>query len=93
MLLSQQEKPPNWTFKSRTKLPWFPSREMHFLLTESPGCEQYSPKSGPFKFKSDPRFSVGKNERFQIPSHRSVLDANLPCQYSQQGEKLPGRYK
>lgn len=93
VLLSQQEKPPNWTFKSRTKLGWFPSRETHFMLTQSPGCDEYSPKSDPFKYIRDPKFSVGKNGRFKIPSHRAVLDATLPCQYTEQGERIPGKYK
>ena len=78
VLLSQQDASPNWTFKARTKLGWFPERERHFVMQHSPVATNYSPKSDPFKYSRDAVFSVGKSQRFHVPSHRSILDATLP---------------
>jgi len=36
---------PNWSFKSRTKLSWFPGRDVDFKASASPPATKYSPKS------------------------------------------------
>jgi|TARA_B110000305_G_C19347140_1_gene592326 hypothetical protein len=35
---------PNWSFQSRTKLAWFPGRNVDFQASSSPKATQYSPK-------------------------------------------------
>jgi hypothetical protein len=34
---------PNWSFKSRTKLSWFPGRDVDFAAMSSPPATTYSP--------------------------------------------------
>ena len=57
---------PNWSFKSRTKLSWFPGRDVDFKASASPPSTKYSPKSDR-DFKNT-KFSVAKDSRFYLPS-------------------------
>ena len=60
---------PNWTLMSRTKLSWFPGRNVDFAGSSSPPSTNYRPPSDrPFK---NTKFSVGRQSRFAEAS--SVL--------------------
>ena len=42
---SNRKNQPSWGLKERTKLSWFPGRDVDFAATSSPPATKYSPKS------------------------------------------------
>lgn len=70
---------PEFSFRSRTKLSWFPGRDVDFKATSSPPATKYSPKADR-DFKNT-KFSVGKDSRFYLPSCDTKLHESVPHQY------------
>ena len=70
---------PNWGMRQKTKLSWFPGRDVDFKGAASPAATIYSPSEDrPFpKIK----FSVGRQTRFNIPSSVKKLHTQVPHQY------------
>ena len=63
---SNRKNLPSWSFKEKTKLSWFPGRNVDFQASSSPPPNIYSPSSDR-DFKNT-KFSVGKGSRFYSPS-------------------------
>jgi len=67
-LESKHRNSPSITFKSNTKMPWFPNHYVDFVGKSSPPSTHYSPKADrPYPSK---RYTVGKNDRFQSSPHQ-----------------------
>ena len=64
---SNKKSNPNWSFQSRTKLAWFPGRNVDFAGNSSPPVTSYSPTPDNEKYHNL-KFSVGKHKRFHLPS-------------------------
>ena len=67
---------PSYSFKDRTKLSWFPGRNVDFQASSSPPPNIYSPK--PDKDFKNTKFSVSKGTRFYTPSSVRTLVENVP---------------
>ena len=78
--LSHQKTMPNWSFKKRTKLPWYPGRDVDFQGSSSPPATSYKPKSDNQTFINQ-KFSVGKEGRFQLPLSITTIQKQVPVQY------------
>ena len=65
---------------AKTKLSWFPGRDVDFKGSSSPPATSYSPDSDrPFP---SVKFSVGHSKRFVIPSSVEKVQKQVPHQYS-----------
>ena len=70
---SNRKNLPSWSFKEKTKLSWFPGRNVDFQASSSPPPNIYSPMSDR-DFKNT-KFSVGKGTRFYSPTSVRTLVA------------------
>lgn len=71
------------SLKQRTKLSYHPQYESEFRGQSSPKPSKYNPNLS-FVQKTDPKFTVQKEERFTTPSSVAVLRKNLPVQYTRE---------
>lgn len=70
---------PKWGLHDRTKLSWFPGRDVDFKGGSSPPATNYSPNTDrPYPNMS---YTVGLKKRFEIPSSVSKLHKQIPHQY------------
>jgi hypothetical protein len=68
---SNRKNLPSYSFKEKTKLSWFPGRNVDFQASSSPPPNIYSPKQD--KDFKNIKFSVGKGSRFYTPSSVKTL--------------------
>jgi hypothetical protein len=68
---SNRKNLPSYSFKEKTKLSWFPGRNVDFQASSSPPPNIYSPKQD--KDFKNTKFSVGKGSRFYTPSSVKTL--------------------
>mmetsp|Transcript_5660 Transcript_5660/g.9738 ORF Transcript_5660/g.9738 Transcript_5660/m.9738 type:complete len:244 (-) Transcript_5660:250-981(-) len=84
---STKKNNPNWSLYSRTQLSWFPDRHVDFVGKTSPAVTSYKPAEDNTKF-ANVKFSVGKHQRFYLPSSITRIQKQVPVQYM---EKEPGQ--
>ena len=72
---------PTYSFQSRTRLSWFPQHKVEFLGRSSPPVTKYRPTNDNNRFKNL-KYSVGKKERFSIPTSINLLNEKIPHYYS-----------
>lgn len=71
IMLSNKTNQPSASLHAKTKLSWFPGRDVDFKGSSSPPPTNYSPETDrPFP---NIKFSVGHQKRFPIPSSVSKL--------------------
>jgi len=71
IMVSKNRSNPKWNLHDRTKMAWFPGRDVDFAGTTSPGCTTYSPhQDRPFR---NQKYSVGNENRFSKPAHISQI--------------------
>ena len=62
IMVSSKKNGPSWHFHDKTKLSWFPGRDVDFKGSSSPPATNYSPQTDrPFP---NMKFSVGHQKRF-----------------------------
>lgn len=67
---------PKWGLHDRTKLAWFPGRDVDFKASSSPPSTKYSfSHDRPFPNK---KYSVSRHSRFYIANHVKKLQKQLP---------------
>ena len=66
IMVSGKKNQPTWRLHAKTKLSWFPGRDVDFVGGSSPPATSYSPdQDRPYpKLK----YTVGHSQRFTIPS-------------------------
>ena len=66
IIQSNQKNMPTYKMREKTKLSWFPGRDIEFAGSDSPPSTVYSPNTDkPFPTQ---KFSVGRDQRFTKPS-------------------------
>ena len=68
---SVKKNQPKWKMRPRTKLCWFPGWDVDFKGRTSPPATSYSPETDRDYPKF--RYSMGKNQRFRIPSSQAKV--------------------
>lgn len=66
IIQSSKKNQPTWRIHARTKLSWFPGRDVDFKGSSSPPATSYSP--GNDRPYPNMKFSVGHSKRFVVPS-------------------------
>jgi len=77
---SRKNTNPKWGLHDRTKLAWFPGRDVDFKASSSPAATKYSyAHDRPYPNK---KYSVSRHQRFHIANHVKKLSKQLPHQYT-----------
>ena len=63
---------PKWGLHDRTKLAWFPGRDVDFKGSSSPPATKYKPKPDNIYFKNE-KHTQSKMHRFHLPSSVTKL--------------------